>query len=358
MNSTEFEPLLWERLRRETRPVVLYGMGDGAEKIYRQCQRYGIAVSDIFASDEYVRGHSFLGFRVLRYAEICEKYEDCVILLCFAAFRPELLERLHRIAERYTLLAPDVPLFGDELADENFLQRHAEPLREAYALLADALSRRVFENVLRFKLSGNIEHLRACETERAEVFENIFRFSARERYLDLGAYTGDTVLEFIERTGGRFARITALEPDPKSYKKLAALCETLQDGRINCYNAGAWDKTGTQTFTGHGGRGSHIDTQGYSVPVYAVDDLLQGAPVTYIKMDVEGAEAAALRGMAQTLRQYAPAMAVSAYHRTADFFQLPLLVHRLQPNYRLFLRHHPYIPAWETNLYAVNAQLL
>lgn len=358
MQSSEFEPLIWERLQRETRPVVLYGMGDGAQKIYGQCVRYGIAISDIFASDEYVRGHSFLGFKVLRYAEICEKYDDCVILLCFAAFRPELLERLYHIAERYTLLSPDVPLFGEEIADEGFLHRHADSLSNAYSLLADPQSRKVFENVLRFKLSGKIEYLRDCETDRDEVFSNIIRFSPHERYLDLGAYIGDTVSEFIERTGGRFSHITALEPDPKSYKKLVASCNELQDSRIEYHNAGAWESTGNITFAGNGGRGSHIDAQGYSVPVWAMDDFLQGARVTYVKMDVEGAEAAVLRGMARTLRQYTPALAVGAYHRTADFFELPLLLNRLQPNYRLFLRHHPYIPAWETNLYAVDSHLL
>lgn len=358
MPNSAFERPLWERLQAETRPVVLYGMGDGAEKIYRQCQQHGIAVCDIFASDEYVRGHSFLGYRVLRYAEICEKYADCVILLCFAAFQPKLLQKINRIAKRYTLLAPDVPLFGDEIADVAFLRRYAGPLRAAYALLGDECSRRVFEDVLRFKLSGNIEYLRACETDRAEVFESILHFSDTESYLDLGAYTGDTVTEFIEQTGGRFAHITALEPDKKNYKKLAALCDSLQDDRILCYNAGAWDKTGALTFDGRGGRNSHLGATGYTVPVYAVDELLGGRPVTYIKMDVEGAEAAALRGLAQTIRRYAPAMAISAYHRTADFFQLPLLLHELYPGYRLFLRHHPYIPAWETNLYAVNAQIL
>ncbi|MBQ7288774.1 MAG: FkbM family methyltransferase [Clostridia bacterium] len=356
MKNNAFAPMLWERLQAETRPIVLYGMGDGAEKIYQQCRQHGIAVSDIFASDEYVRGHSFLGFKVCKYADICEKYTDCVILLCFAAFRPELLQKIYGIAERYTLLAPDVPLFGNEIVDAAFLHKNAEKLRTAYALLADDTSRKVFENVLRFKCSGEIALLRDCETDRAEVFQNIIRFSQTESYLDLGAYTGDTLTEFIAQTDNHFSAVIALEPDRKNYKKLAALCETLQDDRITIYNAGAWDSSGRLLFDGRGGRNSHLGTAGYEVPVYAVDELLRGQPVSYIKMDVEGAEAPALRGLARTIRQYTPSLSVSAYHRTADFFELILLLHTLNPNYRIFLRHHPYIPAWEVNLYAVNAE--
>ena len=89
----------------------------------------------------------------------------------------------------------------------------------------------------------------------------------------------------------------------------------------------------------------------------ALDSVLDGAPCTYLKMDVEGAEYdkrddAWIFGE-QTIRQYRPKLNLAAYHRSADFFALPLAVHALCPDYRLYLRHHPYVPAWDTNLYAV-----
>ena len=61
----------------------------------------------------------------------------------------------------------------------------------------------------------------------------------------------------------------------------------------------------------------------------------------------------AIAGAAQTIRQHRPKLNIAAYHKNEDFFQLPLLVHTLCPDYRLYLRHHPYVPAWDTNLYAV-----
>ena len=72
-----------------------------------------------------------------------------------------------------------------------------------------------------------------------------------------------------------------------------------------------------------------------------------------IKMDVEGAERETLLGCRQMIARCQPALIVSCYHRNEDLFDLPLLVKKLYPGYRLFLRHHPYLPAWETNLYAV-----
>ena len=75
----------------------------------------------------------------------------------------------------------------------------------------------------------------------------------------------------------------------------------------------------------------------------ALDSVLSGRPCTYLKMDVEGAEREAIAGAEKTIRQYAPKLNIAAYHRSEDFFQLPLLIHALQPSYRLYLRHHPYV---------------
>ena len=91
------------------------------------------------------------------------------------------------------------------------------------------------------------------------------------------------------------------------------------------------------------------------MPARSVDSLLQGQNVTYLKMDVEGFEREALWGASKTILHYAPKLSVSIYHRNEDIFELPLLVKSLQPNYKLYIRHRLYIPAWDTNLYAIPA---
>ncbi|MEG0615614.1 MAG: FkbM family methyltransferase, partial [Oscillospiraceae bacterium] len=61
----------------------------------------------------------------------------------------------------------------------------------------------------------------------------------------------------------------------------------------------------------------------------------------------------AILGAKNTIKNYAPKLAMSVYHRNEDLFDLPLLVKSINPNYKFYLRHQLYIPAWETNLYAV-----
>ena len=65
---------LWQTLTRTDKTVVMYGMGNGADKILKICERKGIAIADFFASDGFVRGHSFHGKTVLSYSAVKEKY--------------------------------------------------------------------------------------------------------------------------------------------------------------------------------------------------------------------------------------------------------------------------------------------
>ena len=60
-----------------------------------------------------------------------------------------------------------------------------------------------------------------------------------------------------------------------------------------------------------------------------------------------------LRGAVHTLRGYHPKLNLAAYHRTEDLFSLILQLHEINPDYRIYLRKHPYIPCWDLNIYAV-----
>lgn len=348
------EDSIWKTLQREKRPIVLYGMGDGALKILARCRDYGIRVSGIFTSDEFVRGKTFEGFPVRTLRETEEEFDDFVILLCFAAFLPELMEKIRSIAKRHTLLVPDVPVFGSGLFTDDYVREHVDELQRAYDLMADEQSRHVFRSVVNFKLSGKVEWLTGCESSRDEVFA-LMAPTEHERFLDLGAYDGDTVTEFLSYTDGKADALLALEPDPKNFRKLSRT--TAQPGfeKVRMLNAGIWEKDDILHFDGRAGRSSSLSEEGkIEIPVRSIDSLRdEYGSFTFIKMDVEGAEREALLGSARTLHLDRPKLIFSGYHRTEDLFALPLLLHELAPEYRIYLRHLPYFPAWETNFCAV-----
>ena len=341
---------VWDILKSSSKPTVLYGMGLGAEKIMDTLSQYGVEISDIFASDEFVRGHSFRGFKVLKYSEVCEKYEDFNVVLCFASRLDGVIENIARINGAHSVFAPDVPVAGGGLFSREFIAENEEKFDFVYNNLADEESRKTYLDILNFKVSGKIEYLLNSFADKEEIYRDILKLNSFENIIDLGAYDGDTIREFLSFTGGQYSYITALEPDEKNFKKLLRNTEELFD--ITCLNMGAWDKKDTLILAGKAGRNSKLSAEGKSVEVIDIDSL-ELAP-TFIKMDIEGAELKALCGAEKTIKEYCPKLYVCAYHRNEDLFALPLKIWELSQDYKIYFRHSKYIPAWESNFYCTN----
>jgi len=372
------ENTLWQYLKTAGKPVVLYGTGDGADKVLARLAETGVPVSGIFASDEFVRGQQFHGFTVQAYSELMALRKQVIVLIAFASELPDVLERFYKLASVHETYAPHVPVFsGEETVTAAWIKKYERELQTVYERLADAVSRETFASVLNYKLSGKLSYLQACTTNRAEDLRTIFSFGGEETYLDLGAYNGDTVQEFLQLTRGRYKKIVALEPDPKNFKKLTDFVRQNELKHITCLQAGVWNDCGSLELTGNGGRQStfwEADRSGFAtqslsqtgsmkkkikkqqVTVVSVDAVLGNEHADYMKFDVEGVEKEALEGAAGHLvpdgNGALPKLLVAAYHHDEDIFALPLLLWKLQPEYKIYLRKHPYVPAWEINIFA------
>lgn len=328
---------IWQKLASEKRPIVLYGMGNGAEIMMKQLEKYGISVSGFFASNDFVRGQFFKGFKVMTFREAKEKFPNMIVLISFGTQRKEVIDNILSLdAEVY---APEVPVVGDEVFTIEFARKHKKEIEKAYSLLADDGSKKVFEEIIYYKLDGKISHLVSCQSEDAL---DLFKFSDNEDYLDLGAYNGDTVLKFLEKTK-KYNSITALEPDIKNFRKLQKNIESLEN--VTLINKAVSDKSGKICFSTAGGRNSRVGGES-EILATSIDDL--NKDFTFIKFDVEGQELSAIKGAVNTIKKH-PKMLISAYHRSEDIFTIPLAVNEINPQYKIYLRHLPYIPAWDTN---------
>ena len=349
---------VWERLANAGKPIVLYGMGLGAEKILAVFEEFGITAREIFASDEFVRGQSFHGWKVKTLAEIEALYSDFIIVVAFAFWQDDLIARMEQLSKRYELYAPHVPVIGREIVDFAYLNRYESAIAESYDLMADEQSREVYAAVWNYRLSGNISYIRNVTTPKEQAY-TLIRPVKEDTYLDLGAYDGDTVREVTQQAGGPLKAITALEPDPKNFRKLTAFAETYT-GDLTCINAGVYDRDTVIPFANKAGRHSAVsrDGAGIPVPMRSIDSVAGDQPVSIIKMDVEGEERLAISGGKTVLRRDCPRLIVSAYHRNEDLFLLPQQIHQINPAYRIYLRQHPYIPAWDNTIYAVKEGFL
>jgi FkbM family methyltransferase len=238
----------------------------------------------------------------------------------------------------------------------------AVEVRRAFDLLGDDASREEFLAQLRWRLRGDFsavaERTPGCDAANEYWPRDVVTPGPAEVVVDCGAYDGDTLARFAAAFG-EFGAWVAFEPDPQNFASLQRRLGRLRADlavRVRAVAAATGASAAAASFAAVGSAASSFtntsDDLAIEVPVVALDEEDLPSPVTFVKLDVEGAERATLLGARQLLRRDQPLLAVSCYHRQEDLWELPLLVHELLPGARLALRAHA-AEAFDLVLYAV-----
>lgn len=358
LNEYLGEPTLAESLSSVSRPVVIYGTGNGADKILDYLTEIGVSISGVFASDGFVRSRTFAGMRVESLRGVTSRLgNDISILMCFGSDRDEVIMNAARLDRSYDFYIPDVPLYGDGIFDREYLCSHIDEIAEARAMLSDERSVALFDASVKYRLTGRYRYLRLHDEIPASYLV-LFTGRRMECIADCGAYRGDSAALFCA-IFPNVRKIYSLEPDRGSFRRLEDVA-AFSDGRVSAYNVAASDFCGELTFSssssrGAGAAGRSRRAKEKTVRAATLDSLID-SPVDLIKLDVEGDEERALRGAERIMSEHAPSIAVSLYHRTDDIWRLPLMIKNFSDEYRgmkYYLRRPRCIPCWDLTLFAV-----
>ncbi len=346
---------LWQHLQNTNKKIILYGMGDGADKVIDVCNSKGVEISGVFASDGFKKNKIFRGFQVTDYNGIKEKFSDLIILMCFASNLESVIDNVLKLASENELYCPDVPVFGNGLFDNEFVRANFDKFKAVYERLTDERSRENYVNLILGKLTGNIKYLIQAQTPVSEAYQEIIMPTEKAHYADIGAYNGDTIREFLSFCPD-CKKIWAFEPDIRNYNKLCAYAKESGIDNSTFYNVAAWDKKQDLSFYSRSGRNSasttsHNGLKSVVVSADKADNLIDDS-VNFINIDAEGADRNVLLGLKNTIEQYKPTISCAIYHRNEDFFDIPLLLCELYGECELYIRHFKYFPAWDTNIYA------
>ncbi len=246
---------------------------------------------------------------------------------------------------------------------------------------------RLFLSSNGFKEERLIDLSMITDTERQYFEQSTLSPCPDEVFIDGGCFDGSTTRRFIRWCSGNYKKIYAFEPDKKNYERCLKMCEREQISDIQILHKGLWDHEARLTFQETGGQGSKIEERDISgtmegdrasdVPdgaggdvgssesigvsaaeetnviwTAAIDDIVGEDKVTFIKLDVEGAELRALQGAELSIRRHRPRLAISIYHKPEDVIEIPAYILSLHEDYRLYIRHYQ-MSACETILYAV-----
>ena len=252
-----------------------------------------------------------------------------------------------------------LPYLRDDLPHKVLLQRSA--ISDTFALWSDEDSLREYVAQIAWRLHADFDIPGPPLLNQQYFPPGLFNLSADDFFVDVGAYDGDTLRQFLALRGDAFRHALALEPDPQNFAQLQDFLSNLPEclrTKVKAQPFAVGSQSCILRFAAGGGTGSAVSAQG-SVEVECVrlDDLLGCLRPTYIKMDIEGAEPDAIEGCKRILREDRPVLAACVYHAQDHLWTIPLAIHDICPDYQLFIR--PHMPeCWDTVCYAVPPERL
>lgn len=250
--------------------------------------------------------------------------------------------------------ADKVPQFhGYKVISMNELANEHKDIVVLVTPVKEKMKKEIIEGLMETGLSKEhiIEKLPFDDWKiKGQYFDEIMLLD-EEVFVDAGSFNCETDLDFIERCPN-YKELIVFEPDPASYENCLEISKKWGIRDINIYNVGLWDKKDMLPFQMNEG-GSRISDAGTAmVSLDSLDCILSGKKVSFIKMDIEGAELRALYGSRDTIIKYKPKLAICVYHKPEDIIEIPAYIHKLVPDYKLYLRHYSQ-NASETVLYAM-----
>jgi FkbM family methyltransferase len=342
-------------LAKPSTPIVLFGAGSLGRRTLALLRVHGHEVAAFLDNDQRLWGSNVEGVPVLSPEDGSSRYAAHGLALVtiwraegghdFAVTREGLLARGWTWVESFISLfwgyASDaLPYITIDLPSK-VLEAKGE-IEATATLWSDERSLREYVDQVRWRLTADFAVLSPAEPDQYFA-EGLVHVGPNEVFADCGAFTGDTLLDVAGRVGS-WRAYHAFEPDPATFSALQEVVSTLPEtlrATVHLHRAATSDRRGTARFSATGLGSAKLSAGGtYEVECVSLDDVLGASPPTFVKMDIEGAEAAALAGSQTVIADGRPLLAVAAYHYQADLWELPRLVDEISQDYRLFLRPH------------------
>lgn len=170
---------------------------------------------------------------------------------------------------------------------------------------------------------------------------DLFSDNKGDVFVDVGAYNGDSILQYIHMYGTDYKRIYAYEISSRSCAELERNLSDYHDIIIRHKGVGAVGGVMYLNETEYT-TANHLEegkTGGESVEVVSLDEDIEET-VTFVKMDIEGAEQGAILGLQKIIKRDHPKLAICTYHGYDDIWKIPFMIDSICPQYKFYFRHY------------------
>lgn len=344
-------------------PVALYGGGKGCIWFIKLLKKYQVPISTIVDSSHMGAEGSISGIP-LASTEYLEKCPECIVIISALAYRKEIAEKVKELRGNHHIFVFDALLevlqnvYPDERRE--FYRNSQADFQWLYHKLADDFSKQTLARIVEGAITSDCD----CYAEisnHSQYFPELIldNMADQEIFVDAGAYTGDSITDFVAAVKNKYKLVYGFEPDKNNFAKCKKECS---DERIRLYQYGVGKEKSTLFFSNESG-GTQTDEGAHfvkgkdngaleAIEVVSLDEVISDK-VTYIKMDIEGMELDALKGAERLIRENRPKLAISVYHKMDDIIEIPKYIYKLDMGYHLYLRHYWSHNGTDTVLFAL-----
>ena len=340
--------------------LYIFGAGTIGRQVLQECRRHDIAVQGFVDNNRTRHGQVEEGLAIKGPLNLDPKRD---VIVVSAGNHASTISR--QLADLGFVHIVNLSQFffaagSDGQPERGYLEDLAENRIRWIALslmLGDNRSREVIDAVIRHRLTLDTSHLAQVKDGNIpQWFDPAFlRPSEQAVFVDGGAFDGDTA-EAFRRLNGPAIRIHAFELDPEIAARASMRLASFPE--VVVHAIGLSDRSEKLRYRRTGITDGRLDAAKGGdefAEVACVDELVPEA-VTFLKLDVEGAEAAAIIGATRQIQEHSPLIAMAVYHRPSDPWALPLRLSDLNAGYRFYMRHYTDV-AFETVIYAVSGSV-
>lgn len=350
----EFQPYIKQTVKRikETKNLCLFGHGYYYELIAKVVVR-GVADYNLISdNNKEKQGKEFDGVICVPPEKLTE-YEDLVVLITTLEWSG-IKQQLDQMGIENYPVVEVFPFISDEFYDADWFLQNKDSICKGLDLFEDDWSKEIYVNAIASRIAPQFvtKSFKELYTTGEYFKQDVYPLTTEEYFVDGGAFDGDTIMEFLINTKLRFGKLYAFEMEKDNFRLLEECVKHMRidEGAIELYPYGLWDENKTISYMDNW-HSSKMGEGSKETNAVRMDDALKGKKVTMIKMDIEGAEIHALQGASGIIKEQAPKLAICVYHSLSHFWEIPQMIKKMNPEYKLFLRHHSLV-AWETACYA------
>lgn len=369
---------------REHEHVVCFGAGSKARQTLPLLRANGIKPSVFCDNNSDLWGSDFeSGLKIIPPSDLRKYYQDYCIVITAASgsaftIRQDLLGHgetcdVYHIANPFKV--EDAFLTWETITNNFDEFKHTE------SLFADNESQELFTVFLEWKMTGNIFPLydRFAHPKQDSFFDPSLIYSSADHiYIDVGSYTGDTIMQFLLFSGGHYKQIIGFDPYANNCAAARDFVRYSRMENIEIRERGLWSKHEKRILYTIGGcngedygnpnfychishMADHQTRQRLSVVgerleekvIHTLDEELDGIVPTILKINALAADQEVLKGGRETISRHRPIIVMEYGCKMDYILETPKLLLSLCQNYKLYLRQIWVFDDCKTVLYAI-----